>query len=239
MKCKGIKKNGASCNRNIPKDSKYCHQHIKGRWNKFTYFLANIFGVKRRFLLWMILFGFVIFLIQFNVSYQYTEILNNLKLKPDIEVEISPFLYVAPFGEYLPLIITNTGDYTLKDVQISIHTCEMPEKSYDHYTLPLIPPHSERTIPFGNKAVIKAFKEKECYPFSSGRRDPASLGFDLGKVGEGYNYSSTSKVCGICYFNVKTLAKYTSKDKNMTFNKTVDSYFDFPIDVLLSITKPE
>lgn len=51
MKCTGIKKDGTFCNRDVGESYEYCYQHVKGIWNKITLFLANILGVKRRFLL--------------------------------------------------------------------------------------------------------------------------------------------------------------------------------------------
>lgn len=239
MKCTGKKKDGTQCNRNASEGSEYCYQHIKGVWNKITYFLAEILGVKRRFLVWLVLFSMVIFIIQGYANHQYTQILDNLNLKPDIEVEISPFLYSAAFGEYLPLIITNTGDYTFKDVYVFIHSCEMPSEHYDHYKLPLIPANSERIIPFGNKDVINNFKKGNCYPFSGSERSYASFKFNPFKIQQGENYTSVSTGCGICFFNAKIFANYYLDGKNETFKKNISSYLDFPVDLIITLSASE
>lgn len=132
MRCKGKNKDGTPCNKDISDESEYCYRHITGISNKITYFLADVFGVKRRSLIWLFLLAIIIFIIQGYANYQYNQILGNLQLKPDVDVEISPFLYSATFGEYLPLTVTNTGDYTFKDVHVFIHSCEMPEDYYEH-----------------------------------------------------------------------------------------------------------
>lgn len=236
MKCKEKKKDGTDCNRDASEGSEYCYQHISGIWNKTTFFLANLLGVKKRFLLWFILFALIIFLIQGYANYQYNQILDDLKLKPNVEVEISPFLFQEAFGEYLPLIITNTGDYTFEEVHIFIKSCEMQDNYYEHYSIPLLPSHSERTIPFGNKEVIKGFKKGNCYPFAGKERSYASFAFNPWKINQGENYTSISTGCGVCFFDAKVFAKYKNNEKNETFNKTINSYFDFPIDLTMIIS---
>lgn len=237
MKCKGKKKDGTPCNKDACENSEYCYHHVNGIWNKITFYLANIFGVKRRFLFWFVLFSLIVFLIQGYATYQYNQILDNLKLKPDIEVEITPFLFQAAFGEYLPLIITNTGDYTFEEVHVFINSCEMNNKYYEHYRLPLLPAHSERTIPFGNKNVIRAFKKGNCYPFAGDERSYASFSFNPWRIQQGENYTSVSTGCGICYFDAKIFAKYQIDGKNETFKKNISSYLDFPIDLTIKISK--
>lgn len=236
MKCVGKKKDGTSCNRYAYDNFEYCYQHVNGFWKKVTFFLATILGVKRRFLLWFMLFSLIIFLIQGYVNYQYNQILDNLKLKPDIEVEISPFLFQATFGEYFPLIVTNTGDYTFEEVHIFINSCEMKKDYYEHYRLPLLPAHSERTIPFGNKDVVKAFKKGNCYPFAGDERSYASFSFNPWRIQQGENYTSVSTGCGICFFDVKVFAKYITEGRNETFKKNISSYLDFPVDLTITIT---
>jgi len=237
MNCKGKKKDGTPCNRNVSDESEYCYQHVHGTWNKITYFLANIVGVKRRTLIWAVLFLLVIFFIESYANYKYTQILDSLQLKPDVEVEISPFLYSAVFGEYLPLIVTNTGDYTFRDLHVFIHSCEMPEteKYYEYYRLPLVPSHSERMIPFGNKKVIEAFKKGNCYPFAGKERSYASFSFNPFRIQQGENYTSVSTGCGICFFDAEIFASYTINNQNMTFNKNISSYLDFPADLTVMI----
>ncbi|MEW6063581.1 MAG: hypothetical protein AB1571_04400 [Nanoarchaeota archaeon] len=239
MRCKGKKKDGNECSRDASEGSEYCYQHINGIWNKITFFLANLLGVKRRFLLWFILFALVIFLIQGYANYQYNQILDNLKLKPDVEVEISPFLFQEAFGEYLPLIITNTGDYTFEDIHIFINSCEMQDAYYEHYNMPLLPSHSERTIPFGNKKVIESFKKGNCYPFAGKERSYASFAFNPWKINQGENYTSTSTGCGICFFDARVFAKYIDHGENKTFNKTINSYLNFPVNLTISISPSE
>lgn len=232
MKCKGKKKDGTECNRDSSEGSEYCHQHIRSICNKITFFLENLLGVKRRFLLWFILFALIIFFIQGYANYQYNQILDNLKLKPDVEIEISPFLFQEAFGEYLPLIITNTGDYTFEEVHIFINSCEMQDY-YEHYSVPLLPSHSERIIPFGNKEVIKLFKKGNCYPFAGKERSYPSFAFNPSKI---KNQTFTSAACGVCFFDAKVFAKYKYNEKNETFNKTINSYFNSPIELNLTIT---
>lgn len=234
MKCKGKNRDDSPCNRNVSEGSEYCYQHVSGFWNKITYYLAEILGVKKRFLLWLILFSIVIFVIQMHISYQYTQILDNLKLEADAEVEISPYLYGAPFGEYFPMIITNTGDFTLENIDILVNTCEM--NKYERYTLPLLPSHSERTIPFGNKETIESFKKGNCYPFAGKERSYPHFTFSPHRIMQGENYTSVSTGCGICFFNVRIMGKYRDGNQNKTFDKIIRSYMDFPVDLIVSIS---
>ncbi|MCK5107458.1 MAG: hypothetical protein KAQ83_01910 [Nanoarchaeota archaeon] len=46
--------------------------------------------------------------------------------------------------------------------------------------LPLLPAHSEKTIPFGNEEVINGFKKGNCYPFAKEKRSYASITFSTG-----------------------------------------------------------
>lgn len=50
MKCKSKTKNGSPCNRETLEISGYCYSHIHGIFNKFTYFLAELLGTKRKFI---------------------------------------------------------------------------------------------------------------------------------------------------------------------------------------------
>lgn len=235
MKCSGKTKDGHSCDRGVSGGSEYCFQHVNGFWKKITYFLANIFGTKRRFLLWFLLFSFILFIIEGYAAYRYNKILERLELKPNIEVEISPYLFQAAFGEYLPLIVTNTGDYTLKDVHIFINSCTMDKNHYESFQLPLIPPHSERTLPFGNKQVIKEFKGGNCYPFSGEKRSYASFIISPSKLKEEGNYSVISTGCGLCLFNAVIFAHYISDIENKNFNKSIDSSFPSPISLTIDV----
>jgi hypothetical protein len=251
MRCSGIKKDGTQCNRDAQENSQYCYQHVNGIWDKVTFFLANILGVKRRFLLWFIIFTLLIFFLQYcstqkldelnmertmELQYNITSELDKLKLKPDIEVEISPFLFQTAFGEYLPLIITNTGDFTFNEVHIFINSCEMEDDYYEHYRLPLLPAHSERTIPLGNRDVIRGFKKGNCYPFAKEERPYPSFSFNPWNIQQGENYTSVSTGCGICFFEAKVFAEYQMDGMNETFKKNISSYLDFPVDLTVTIT---
>jgi len=229
MRCKGKTKSGDSCNRTAIEGQDYCFQHVKGFFNKLTYTTSEILGVKRRFLFWSVLFAIVIFIIQMDTSYRYGEILDNLKRAPDAELEVSPFLYSAAFGEYLPMTLTNTGDYTFENISIYIHLCGMENGTYDRYTLPLIPAHSERMIPMGNKKVVEIFKKGNCYPFAEEDRSYARFIISPSKMKSGAEYTSISVGCGQCLFKAKIFA--TIANNGASFNKTVDSYFDSPLEL--------
>ncbi|MFH1433069.1 MAG: hypothetical protein ABIG84_07690 [archaeon] len=230
MDCQGKTKEGRHCNNNASDGSKFCHQHIDGLWNKITYFLADFFGCKRRFLLWTFLFAIVIFLIQLHITYQYNQVLDNLKLKPDVEIEISPFLYKAEFGEYLPMIITNIGDYTFNEVYVAFHSCNMPKSHYEQYYLPLIPAHSERIIPMGNKDVVNKFKMGNCYPFAGENKSIPSFFPSLRD-----SKNQTSIGCTYCHFNAKVYAGYYRNNRYEIFKKNISSYFYSPGEITMEV----
>ena len=235
MKCKRIKSDGNKCNRNIADDAEYCYQHMTGWWNKFTYFFAELLGVKRKTLFWTIIFTVIVFFIQLHITYQYTKILDNLKLKPDIEAEISPYLYKAPFGDYLPLIVTNTGDFTFERIYIFISACNMQKNSnkyYERYELPLLPAHSERVVPFGNKETIKSFQKGNCYPFAGTERSQASFSFNP----YGNSTSTVATACGYCLFEGAIRAEYTVDNELRVFEKNISSYFSSPVDLIINVT---
>src|SRR3989338_3952135 len=199
MQCRGTNKDGSACRKNAVNGYEFCYLHIYGIWNKATFFLAEIIGVKRRFLLWSFLFAIAMFFAVGYLNYQYNQILERLDFKADAEVEISPYLYSAPFGEYLPLIVSNTGDYTLRDVNLVISTCSMlSENNSERYEIDLLPSHSARVVPFGNEKTISSFKKGNCYPFSGRKRSFPSFSFNPYEISQGNNYSSTSTGCGIC-----------------------------------------
>ncbi len=236
MKCQGTTNEGNPCDREASEGTNNCYQHIHGTWNRTTHLIANFFSVKRRFLFLFILFSVLLFCIQLQVSYNYAQIRDDLQKVPNIEVEISPFLYSAAFGEYLPLIVTNTGDYTFREVDIFIHSCEMPEDYDEYYQVPLLPSRAERIIPLGNKDVIQGFKKANCYPFAGKDRSYASFTFNPLKMKPGENVSAVSTGCGICFFDADISAKYIVKDMNVTFNKKIRSYLTFPVDLQLTVS---
>lgn len=236
MECKYKKEDGTPCKRDAFEGKEYCWQHLKGFWNKLIYGLCNVLGVKKRFLVWFVIFSLIIFVVQGYANYHYNKKIEQLYFKTDLEVEISPFLYQASFGEYFPLIITNTGDYTFRNVEIFISTCKMLEDNYyEYYRLPILPSHSEREIPFGNQETIEAFKEKACYPFSKGRLSNApSVSFNPFTIsGE---VSDTGLLCGVCYFNATLFAEYEKNNKTLFFNKSIYSFFDFPAEITITIS---
>ncbi len=238
MQCGGKTTKGEPCQRNACEGQKYCFQHISGIFNKLTYFLADFLGCKRKFLLWMVLLTILLSFLGMNINYKYNKILDELELKPDVEVEISPYLYTAAFGEYFPLVVTNTGDFTFEDVEVFVSSCIMLDKNYfEHYHLPILPSHSERIVPFGNRDTISKFKEGNCYPFAGENRSYATFRFSPFNVSRGQNYSGSSIGCGQCFFNATIQAHYLGK--NVTFVKSIRSYFDFPVELLLKVTKYE
>jgi len=240
VQCEANTRENQRCRRAAVDGHRYCWQHMHGLFNKLTYGLSELLGVKRRFLIWLLLFSIIVFLLQGYANYQYNQILDNLKLRADIEVEISPYLYSESFGEYFPLIVTNTGDFTFKDVHIFVSTCEMlRNKYYEHYHLPLLPAHSERQIPFGNKETIAAFKKGNCYPFSGTNRSYASFSFNPFAIMKGENYTSVSTMCGACFFNATVIAEYYEDNKNKTFKKKMRSYFDFPAPLTLTVSSDD
>lgn len=218
-----------------PKTEKVVDTPNKGFWNKFTYFISEVLGVKKRFLIWVIIFGIAIFFVQSLANHNIDKKLDSLGFKPDVEAEISPFLYKASFGDYFPLKITNTGDYTFKDIQLFVATCEMLDKnsnwSYQPYELPLLPAHSETMIPLGDIRTINAFNKFKCYPFLKDKSD-SSLAFNT-NMSVGQNVTKTFTSCGKCYFNVKLFAKY---GENKTFQKDITSEFSFPVDTTITIS---
>jgi len=240
MQCRGTKKDGSPCKNNAVSGNEYCYLHINGFCNKITYALAEFIGVKRRFLFWSLLFAIVMFLALGYLNNQYNQILERLNFKADAEVEISPYLYSAPFGEYLPIIITNTGDYTLRNVNLDISTCSMLSDNYfERYEIDLLPAHSARVIPFANEKTISSFKKGNCYPFSGRKRSFTSFSFNFFEISKGKNYSSVSTGCGICYFNASINANYTKQNKDELFVKEVRSYFDSPVDLTIEISSSD
>jgi len=237
MQCQGNKLDGTRCNRNAIGGTNYCYQHITGWWNKLTYYIAEILGVKRRFLIWVILFSILVFGIQLFANYNFTKVIDELKFKPDVEVEISPYLQSAPFGDYLPMIVTNTGDYTFKNSYIGIYTCDMEDTFLmETYELPLLPAHTQRIIPFGNKKVIENFKKGNCYPFSAESRSIPSISFNPYQVSLGKEVNASSVGCGVCYFDVKFLGTYITDNKNETFKKNITGQFDAPIELVFMVS---
>jgi len=113
----------------------------------------------------------------------------------------------------------------------------LSDNYYEHYKLPLLPAHSERVIPFGNKKTIESFKEGNCYPFAGENRSYVTLIVKQDKIVRGENYTYISTGCGICYFNATITAQYYDEGKNETFNKTMRSYIEsFPVDVEVTAT---
>lgn len=204
---------------------------IKEVWNKSTNFIANLMGVKRKTLLWAVIFAVLVFLGQTWISYGINQKLDQFQLKPDIDIELSPFLYNSQtFGEYLPLIVTNTGDFTLKNIMVFVSTCEMLDKNgnfsnYQPYTFPLIPAHAERTAPFAENLTITGFKKLKCYPFSDDRFKGVSISFTLGDT---KNVTSSGYLCGYCSFRAYVFANYTDGNIQRNFKKQIDSEFTFP-----------
>lgn len=103
--------------------------------------------------------------------------------------------------------------------------------------MPLLPAHSERLVPLGNKDVIEAFKKGNCYPFAGEKRSPPFFSLNLSEKEAGENYTAFMTGCGICYFDARVFARYDIDEKgNVTFNKTVRSYFDFPVNITARAT---
>ena len=188
-------------------------------------------GLKIGFIVTLILFV-LNFLLMGYLNFQYNGILESLNNKPDIEIQVSPFLQSAPFGEYLPMIVTNTGDFTLTDVYIGIWSCEMDR--YETYSLPLIPSGIQMEIPFGSKKVIEGFKEKECYPFSNGRNEGVSLNFT---IGGGTNVTSSGISCGFCKFKSQIYAKYNDSGDIKNFHKEINLSFPYPSELIITISQ--
>ncbi len=206
---------------------------------RIIYFFANILGVKKRFLYWLLLFSITLFLIQGYANYQYSQILDRLKLEPDLELEISPFLYESTFGEYLPFIITNTGDFTLEKVNIYLQTCQMEEQNEsEHYTLLLLPSHSERIIPFGNPETIELFKSGNCYPFAGEDRERGEFNA-LIRLPIKDHVKVITTACSYCKFNATITAEYKDRDEIKNFSKFVSSSFLSPRTYALIVSVPK
>jgi len=203
--------------------------------DKIIHFLAHILGCNPKFVKWVIIISAILFASQLFIGYQYQEIMTNLKMKPDVEIEISPFLQQAAFGEYLPLIITNTGDFTFENVDIFVSTCQMLDDNYfEYYNLPLLPARSERTIPFGNKDTVNDFKRANCYPFAGKERPYPNVSINPRFVD---NFTVISTGCGICYFNATIRAIYYKDNKNESFKKDFRSYFPNPVDLEITVSR--
>ncbi|MCX6709490.1 MAG: hypothetical protein NTV63_00850 [Candidatus Woesearchaeota archaeon] len=74
VQCKGITKKGIKCKRNSIEGQKYCYVHIHGIFNKITYGLSELFGVKRRVLMWCIIFSIILFFSQVIITHKIDNI---------------------------------------------------------------------------------------------------------------------------------------------------------------------
>ncbi|KHO45517.1 MAG: hypothetical protein QS98_C0010G0043 [archaeon GW2011_AR3] len=236
MACLGTTKDGQPCQRNPEVGEQYCWQHTNGFLKKSTLFIASILGVKRRFLIWLIIFSIGVFLLQTYASNKINYRLDQLEFKPNIEMEVSPYLKQDKFGEYLPLIIYNTGDFTFKDIYFAITSCGM-DNLYDQYHLPILPAHSQKEIPFGNKHVIDIFKSLECYPFSRLTNVGYSFDFSMSDIQTGKKVSGVSIGCGWCYFKVLLVAQYSKDGKNESFSKNITGMYRAPVQLIYTISQ--
>lgn len=200
----------------------------------FEKFMGKIKEICKKNVLVILIINLIFIIANFFImgyfSYKYNVLLERLNYKPDMEVEISPFLSEKPFGEYLPMIITNTGDFTFQNIHIGIKS--YGTDGYETYSLPILPSHTDRELPFGNIKMVESFKKINCYPFL---KDKVSISISY-NIGNSEEVSSSGNVCGVCYFDVKVFAIYNDSGQIKNYSKNISSQFPCPIELNISIS---
>jgi hypothetical protein len=137
-----------------------------------------------------------------------------------------PYIQNGAEGDYLPVVVSNSGDITLHNLLIGIRSCPMEEnESFETFEVPYILPNKEFILRFGNNKTIQSFKRMWCTP-SSVYPYP-SINFSISH----YNVTSkmdTMTTCGYCLYEV-----VVHSDE---FDKTINGSYKAPIDVTMSVS---
>jgi len=227
--CKGITKNGAPCAKRSVEGRDYCYLHIDGFLNKISYGLCELFGVKRRFLIWAIIFAVVLFVVATSVAYKIDKILTEVEKHSDVYAFMVPFVQREPWGDYLPVVVLNTGDLPLYNVSVGIQTGVMKNirgDNFEYHFIPVLLPYNQYIIKFGNKDTIKDFERVWCTPSSD---YPYPSIFVPLNLSSNQSIASNTTTCGYCEYTVEI---YYEK-----INKTVYDKYRCPIDMTITVTK--
>lgn len=219
--CKGKTRKGDNCKRNAIEGQEYCYQHVNGWINKITYWLSESLGVKRKFL-WVFI---IVTLILFGINHKVDVMLTELEKKPDVNGFVVPFVQREPWGDFLPLMILNTGDLPLYNVTVGIQSCVMKNlnKSFEIHRVPLLLPYHEYVIKFGDSDTIHDFERMWCTP-SSDYPYP-SISFNPSLLNQ--STMSTTTTCGYCFYTLKI---YSDK-----INKTIEGRYRAPINISILV----
>ena len=166
------------------------------------------------------------FLLGGFVDYEYNQILEKMDKKADVNVYIDPYLQFEPSHEYLPVMVTNTGDLPLYNLTIGIQSCVMKnisEKYFEVHRIPYILPCNEYIIRFGNNETINDFKRANCTPSSKYSHPSISI-----NPFSNDTKISTTITCGYCYYTI--IIRSDDELINRTFRKRCRSPVDITIE---------
>jgi hypothetical protein len=196
--------------------------------NKFTYGLSELLGIKRRFLLWFIIFSLILFASQTFLNHKVDRILTEVEKNPNIDAFIVPFVQKEIWGDYLPLMIVNSGDLTLYNITIGVKSCVMSNlnQTYEVHNVPILLPYNEYVIRFGNKETIKDFERLWCTPSSDYPYPSFSFSPTMNQT-----QVNNMTTCGYCQYTVKIFS-----DK---INRTIESWYRSPIDLTITVEPPK
>lgn len=199
---------------------------VKKMKEKIIEGLAEYFGVKPKNLRLVLLIAIIAFLIVGLVDFEYNQILEKMDKKADVDVYIDPYLQFEPSLEYLPVMVTNTGDLPLYNLTIGIQSCVMKNISgeyFEFHRIPYILPYSEHLIRLGNNETINDFKRANCTPSSKYPRPSISV-----NPFSNDTEISTTTTCGYCYYTIIIQSDDGLIDR--TFRKRCRSPVDITIE---------
>jgi len=203
---------------------------VKKVKDKISKVLTEYFGCKPKSLGLVLALAIIILLAQIFVlgyaQFKYNQILEKMDKKADVNVYIDPYLQFEPSLEYLPVIVTNTGDLPLYNLTIGIQSCVMKNISgeyFEFHRIPYILPYSEHLIRFGNDKTINDFKRANCTPSSKYPRPSISV-----NPFSNDTEISTTTTCGWCYYTI--IIQSDDGLINRTFRKWCRSPVDITIE---------
>lgn len=171
----------------------------------------------------------IISMISVAGGYYFGKGMDKLNERVDADIYINPYIETIGDKQYLPLIIENLGDKSIKNGVVHISTCDMIDsdgkKYYENYPVPLIQEKSQFEVKFANRDTITSFLKKNCSP---------EVPMSERVIGISFNpYSDEIETihetgCGICYYDVNFESDQINK-------KFVNYFFSSPVNVTITI----
>ena len=82
----------------------------------------------------------------------------------NVTAYVKPVIVSEPQGDYLPLMVLNTGDLPLYELRIYVKSCIMSElgKDYEAHYLPALLQYNEEMLKFRDSETIEISRSKFC-----------------------------------------------------------------------------